>query len=299
MRALLTFCFLLFGLSSTAVAQDGFRFVVFGDLQDETPEGRAADRELIDQINAAEPNFSVYIGDIKGGGACTDELNTDVRSIFDQHEAPLVFTPGDNEWTDCWRDSMGRFDPIERKVGVIDMFTVEGESIGQTPMPLIQQNGQRENARWSRDGVLFATFHITGSNNNLRQNRAAADEHFARSDKNLEWLDIVFQEADETGAKALVILIHANPQWDARWWSPTGFDRFRNRLAREAESEEIPILVVHGDTHTFRIDTPLRGIDNLTRLEVFGPPQKGAVIVDVDPQGAQMFRFSTIVVDAD
>ena len=35
-------------------------------------------------------------------------------SEFNNFEAPFIYTPGDNEWTDCHRENNGSFDPIER-----------------------------------------------------------------------------------------------------------------------------------------------------------------------------------------
>ena len=282
---------------SLDAAAEPLRFVVFGDLQDETPAGRATDRTLIDDINAVAPAFSVFIGDIKGGGLCTDALNSEMRAIFDTHRSPLIYTPGDNEWTDCWQERMGAVDPTERKEAVIALFTADGESIGRTAMPLQQQDGQRENARWTAADVMFATFHVTGSNNNFRQDREAVAEHFARSDRNLTWLRETFQAAGEADAAAIALFIHGNPQWDAQPWAPTGFDRFRATLAEEANRFEGPILIFHGDTHTFRIDRPFEPVPHLTRLEVFGPPDRGAVIVKVDASIPELFSFSTITAE--
>ena len=269
------------------------RFIVFGDLQDTSEAGRAADRRLIAQINALGPAFSVYIGDIKGGGGdCSDELLAEMSAIFADHDAPLIFTPGDNEWTDCWREDAGGHDPLERQAAVVDLFTAEGVSLGQSPRALEQQEGRRENARWTEDGVVFVTLHMTGSNNNLRQNPAAVEEHFARDADNLEWLTQTFESAEAKTAAGMVIITHANPQWDARWWEPTGFDAFRAALRDQAAAFDRPILVVHGDTHTFRIDQPFRDVPNLTRLEVFGPPDRGAVLVELHPSEAEVFRIS-------
>ncbi|MEM9814047.1 MAG: hypothetical protein AAF913_15415, partial [Pseudomonadota bacterium] len=58
-----------------------------------------------------------------------------------------------------------------------------------------------------------------------------------------------------------------------------------------------PIVVAHGDTHTFRIDTPFRGAPRMLRVEVFGPPQRGAVIVEVDPSSPEVFRFAPLLLD--
>ncbi|MEM6610553.1 MAG: hypothetical protein AAF689_18490 [Pseudomonadota bacterium] len=281
-------------LSAPSAASD--RFVIFGDLQDSSPEGRARDAVLIDRINDIAPDFSVFIGDFKGGSApCSDALMAQMRAIFDRHEAPLVYTPGDNEWTDCWRAPAGGYDVNERKAAVVALFTAPGSSLGQDPMPLIQQEGQRENARWRWRDVVFATLHMPGSNNNLQQREDAIAEHQAREALNAIWLDETFSAASD--AAGLVLFIHANPRWEDGWWEPSGFDRFRNQLARRAGDVPGPIVVAHGDTHTFRIDKPFAGAPQVTRVEVFGAPQRGAVIMDVDPDSPEVFRFAPLLLD--
>lgn len=271
------------------------RFVVFGDLQDTSRSGRAADRQLIAQINRLNPDFSVFIGDIKGGdGDCSDKLIAEMRRIFDQHTSALVYTPGDNEWTDCWRDDAGGHDPRERQAAVVSAFTADGRSIGRQPLALTQQKGRRENARWFQGGVVFATLHMTGTNNNLRQDADAVAEHFAREADNAAWLSAAFETADAQDAAGVVLFTHANPQWDAPKWSPTGFDAFRDALRTHAAAFARPILVVHGDTHTFRLDHPFAGAPNVMRLEVYGPPDRGAVLVEVHPDEPELFRVAPL-----
>ena len=59
---------------------------------------------LIDAGNGLEPDFRVQVGDIKGGGApCTEEAYRTVLDLMQRSEPPLIYTPGDNEWTDCRR----------------------------------------------------------------------------------------------------------------------------------------------------------------------------------------------------
>ena len=36
------------------------------------------------------------------------------KVFFSLFESPLIYTPGDNEWTDCHRRSNGGYDPLER-----------------------------------------------------------------------------------------------------------------------------------------------------------------------------------------
>lgn len=280
--------------ASFAAAAD--RFVVFGDLQDSSPEGRLRDIELIERINEIAPVFSVYVGDIKEGTTeCTNELFATMRTVFDHHEKPLIFTPGDNEWTDCWRASAGGFDATERKDAVVSLFTAPGESIGQEPVHLDQQEGQRENARWRWNDIVFVTLHMIGSNNNLQQRADAIAEHQERDALNAEWL--AESVATASDAAGLFLFLHANPKWNAPWWEPTGFDRFRDQLAEVAASFPGPIVVAHGDTHSFRIDKPFFAAPRMTRVEVFGPPQRGAVIVDVRPESPELFRFTPFLLD--
>ena len=289
----LTALLVLLGGSSAASAE---RFVIFGDLQDSSPEGRQADAELIERINEIDPAFSVYTGDIKEADSpCTDELFATMRAVFDRHQSPLIFTPGDNEWTDCWRQPAGGFSATERKTAVVSMFTAPGKSLGQQTLTIEQQEGQRENARWRWNDIVFLTLHMTGSNNNFQQRGDAIAEHQLRDAFNAIWLEE--SEAAASDAAGLILFINANPQWNARWWEPTGFDRFRAQLAEIAADFQGQIVVAHGDTHMFRIDKPFLRAPEVTRVEVFGPPQRGAVIVDLSPHTPELFRFTPVLLD--
>ncbi len=290
------FLVLVMAFQGAPAANAADRFAVFGDLQDTGPEGRGRDELLIQRINEVAPAFSVYIGDIKGGdGDCSDKLYDQMRAIFDAHAAPLIYTPGDNDWTDCWRSEAGSYDANERKAAVVARFTSAGRSLGRETIPLQQQEGQRENARWRWKEIVFATLHMTGSNNNLQQREDAVAEHFEREARNTSWLKATFAEA--TNARAIVLFIHANPKWKSPWWEPTGFDQFRNNLAEFARTFDGPVIVAHGDTHTFRIDKPFSAAPNVTRVEVFGSPQRGAIIVEIDPEAPELFLFTPLLVD--
>src|SRR5262245_45547460 len=58
---------------------------------------------FIAAINA-DPSVSavIHVGDIHSGkGFCTEAYDNQIASLWQQYEKPLVYTPGDNEWTDC------------------------------------------------------------------------------------------------------------------------------------------------------------------------------------------------------
>lgn len=59
---------------------------------------------LIDDMNAQRLAFTVHDGDLKAGSSeCTDAVYTKALDYFNALKAPAMFTPGDNDWTDCDR----------------------------------------------------------------------------------------------------------------------------------------------------------------------------------------------------
>lgn len=295
-------CLLLLGLAvyvSPETQAQTVRFAVFGDLQEETAIGHQKDLMLADEINAAEPEFSVFVGDIQGGGPCTDQQRAEAVEIFARIEGPLVFTPGDNAWTDCNLRGKGDWDPLERLAKLRDDLVPVGQSLGRNPMPISQQDGEyRENARWVRGNVVFVTLHMPGGNNGVYPDRYAFEEYERRNAANLAWLRRAYQEVQDINAQGLVVFFHGNPGWDDIYWRATAYRDFKSLLAYEGEELAVPILAVHGDTHEFTIDKPLMfkdgrtRADHLTRLEVFGSPERGYVIVTADPRNPELFSFT-------
>jgi hypothetical protein len=101
-------------------------YAVIGDFP-YGPEKRAEMPGLIAMINA-DPAVErvVHLGDIKAGSNsdCSDAYFADIRAQFDTFDDPLVYTPGDNEWTDCHVASKnnGLYTPTERLVAVRNVF---------------------------------------------------------------------------------------------------------------------------------------------------------------------------------
>jgi hypothetical protein len=118
----------LTGAAPAALAQSrAFEFVAMGDMP-YTPEDYAKVDHLIDAINARKPALVIHVGDIISGRAeCSDENLTRSARQLERIEAPLIYTPGDNEWTDCHRPLGGRFDPLER---LVKLFAEGADEIG-------------------------------------------------------------------------------------------------------------------------------------------------------------------------
>ena len=278
-------------------------FVALGDQPYSLREQRSWP-DLIEAINRAEPTFVVHVGDIKRGSApCTGGWLLAVRALLSRIEAPVVYTPGDNEWTDCRRPEAGGFDPEERlaalrQVFFSGFFAGDDERLGverQSDDP--SHRDYVENARWSIEGVVFATLHVVGSNNNDREGDARAQNEFARrSAANRAWLAATLQRAEAEDARALVLFFHGDPFVRSRNGA-SGYREFLGALARAARAFKGPVLLVHGDSHEYWVDQPLidpadgAALSNVTRVEVFGSPTVEAVEVRVRWADAQPFAI--------
>jgi hypothetical protein len=301
-----------------------FVFVAFGDMPyclPQAPEacpgefGRVA--RLVRDINAANPAFSVFIGDTKGGSEiCSDERLLQPFSWMTLATAPLVYTPGDNEWTDCWQDRTGRYDPLERLAFLRARFFRDDRSLGRAQMRLTRQADVDpanrlyvENARWTRSGVVFATVHFMGSNNNRPTEpgetpasnppAGAMEEFQARDAANIAWMAAAFAEARATNAPAVVLAFQAEINYVERCGrgQDSGLRSFREALIREAAAFGRPVLIIHGDSHFWLHDRPFPQAQNVTRIMVPGDRETRAVRVAVDPAAADPWSFSLIGLD--
>ena len=285
---------------------DSLSFAVFGD----TPY-RHWEREnlpqLMAEMDAAKPAFAVNIGDIKGGGSpCSDAAFIDILNLFQAAAHPLIYTPGDNEWTDCARGG-GNYEPLERLARLRQLFHGDDYSLGQKKIRLERQSNDpkhglyRENTRWQADKLLFMTLNVPGSRNNIVDVRKPSSEYLTRNAAVLDWLAAGFRQAREQQLPGIVIFMHADPGLEkaVRGNSGTGYADLLKSLVAETRSFKGQVLLVHGDTHYHRIDKPLgdpatgKTLNNFTRLETYGSPFMGWIEVTVDTAKPDLFRFKS------
>ncbi|ARE39938.1 putative transmembrane protein [Rhodovulum sp. P5] len=119
--------------AGTAAMSEQFNFVLLGDVPYGKPETVFPPFEaLIDQINATNPDLVVHIGDTKSGSTLCDNAMLDAQlGYLNSFTAPTLYSPGDNEWTDCHRPKAGGFDPLERLDYIrTTYYTEPGKSFG-------------------------------------------------------------------------------------------------------------------------------------------------------------------------
>jgi hypothetical protein len=319
MRKAFTSAAFLAVLACDSVAHaEPFNFIALGDTPYNIPADYEKFQRLIGFINQAKPSFSIHVGDIKSGGTlCSEENYAKVAQIFAIFEQPLVYTPGDNEWTDCHRPAAGGYDPLERLAKLRAMFFgIPSQSLGKAPMPVESQANVMpifakyvENTRFEKDGVLFLTIHVVGSNNGFEA-RQGADQpqttaaYFERDRANVAWLKDGFDAARLRQAKAIIIAMQADP-YDTRQATPglplaSGFRNIVEAITRGAHDFKRPILVIHGDAHRMELarfqDIDMKPIPGVWRLEVMGEKDVHAIRVTVDPDDPSMFSFKPLIV---
>jgi hypothetical protein len=98
-----------------------------------------------------------------------------------------------------------------------------------------------------------------------------AREYTGREAANLDWLDGIFDLAEQQNAPAVVIGMQAD-MWDASAPASalTAFNALKAVLAARAAEFGRPVLVLEGDSHLFKVDTPAGQPGNLTRVVVQG-----------------------------
>jgi hypothetical protein len=274
-----------------------FNFVVLADTAYSIPKDYPAYYTLISTINHANPAFTIHLGDTKGGGTnCGDKAQKKILEDFGRFEGPLIYTPGDNEWTDCHRIVAGGYKPVERLKVIREWFFPNSDSLGRQPIKLRTQvdQGFPENALWWKAGVLFVTAHIVGSNNGLTDGyKKTESEYRRRNEANLRWIEQAFAEATLEKAEAVVLAYHANMFFETP--RPDGFKDVRSLIGELGSKFAKPVLLLHGDHHSFIIDQPYGGAAaNIIRLQSFGAPDIKAVSVRVDTAEDSVFSFGPI-----
>jgi hypothetical protein len=316
------------GRDETAPAR--YTVGLFGDAP-YNAQGKADYPFLLQDINDSRVAFSVFDGDLKAGGdgPCADSLYTTALSGFNTLEHPLVWVPGDNDWTDCW----GRygpatapfFDPLERLAHERQLFASTSRSLGRKTLTLTRESSEggpyalySENVRWTLGPVVYLGLNVQGSNDNYpyrdtdsrpdAEIQRMRDEQAARKAADLHWLDEGFRYAKQVDAKGVMIVWQADPNFnnENKPANPHEFDAYPDYVdALRSQSLAFPgqVVLVHGDSHYFKIDKPLtlasgKVLPNFTRVETFGAASTHWVRATIDPRSRNLFLFEPMVVPA-
>ena len=310
-----------------------FTFGLWGDMPYEKNNDAQTTAAVIRSIDRSDVAFSIFDGDIKdGSSACTDEVFTRTARTFNAMKAPMVYVPGDNEWTDCHRKNNGGWNNLERLDTLRKLMYADSRSFGRRKLALEHQDVPFvENTRFHKGGVVFAQVNVAGSNNNRvldekecgsKSARTAADceadnaEYAVRNAAVNRWIEESFKQARQRKAKGLVLTLQADPGFDlpetedldeakTRGWNrpESGYKDLMDTVIRETKAFDGQVLFVHGDTHVFKYDKPLHApldlLPNFTRLQTFGSPNNHWVHVTVNTRKPGVFTVRPVMVKPD
>ena len=249
-----------------------FAFALIGDM----PYGairEAPFARLVAEINRDnDVDFVMHAGDIKAGSErCDDSLIQHRFDLYQTFQRAFVFTPGDNEWTDCHRVNNGQYNPLERLAFVRSVFFPQvGHTTGGQVRPVRSQaEGSAypefvENVMFTKQSVMFATVHVVGSNNDLepwaghlscrqlrfaagrshRRIRTASGSHAGVAGRGLRGRGRHEGAVPVDPGKPLQS--PSNPAL-----CPGGFQAFLARLETRAQQYGRPVILAHGDDHFF------------------------------------------------
>ncbi len=287
--------------SADAPNDESFSFAVIGDV----PYGSAQIARfpaMVSELNEQdELRFVAHVGDIKAGSAqCTDDYFAAIKAQFDRFEAPLVYTPGDNEWVDCHRTNNGSYDPLERLDALRSVFFADpGTTLGANMPVTVPDPSLPENVTFGAQRVAFSVLNIQGSNNSLmpwtglgltEPTTAQLQEVASRTAADVAQLERTFADAKRTNARAVVIMAQADMfdpfllQLGAAEHPElvSGFRPIVEALAEGAREFGGEVYLFNGDSHVYTDDSPLAtgspwleiygqdGVDTLRRVTVQG-----------------------------
>ena len=186
-----------------------FTYAVYGDapygVNPSDNSETDATPAFVDAVNA-DPDVSavVHVGDIHSGKQfCTEAYDRQIAGLWSHFADPMVYTPGDNEWTDChkaaegggiYNATTGQIDVVKDAQGNpvdyasgnpvqnLDLvrsifFPHAGATLGSGSLHTLSQataydtahpeDAQYvENVIWKRKGFVFVTLNIPGGSNN-------------------------------------------------------------------------------------------------------------------------------------
>ena len=126
-----------------------------------------------------------------------------------------------------------------------------------------------ENVWWEKSGVLFVTLNIPGGSNNgtdpwygapamgAEQQQEVAE----RTAATLRWIDAAYNRATTQGYVGMVLLTQAD-MWDVDEAASgtahlSGYKPYLDKIAEGTKAYGMPVLMIMGDSHTYRSDNPL------------------------------------------
>ncbi len=214
-------------------------FSVIGDAPYGAAEVPLFLQQLEDHRRYSNAEFMVHVGDIMAGSEpCVEARYRETAEWLQAMDVPVFILPGDNEWVDC-------SDPDQAwSYWTQHLLRLEQRFCGVPPLET--QPVRSENFAFVKNGVLF-----------IGVNVVAGSEDGPMIDS-ADWVQA--QLAAKRGkVRAAVVFSQAGPS--------SSRDLFYDRFVADVTAFGAPVLLVHGDGHSWRYDIAFLA-PNLTRVQI-------------------------------
>lgn len=279
---------------------------------------------FISAVNA-DPDVDtvVHVGDIHSGQeTCRQDYDQAVFDMWKAYQDPLVYTPGDNEWSDCSKlpGQAPATNPWTNLQLVRSLFFPKpGYTLGQNPMKVTTQadvagrcHGENsdaafvENITYVKGGTLFMTLNLPGGSNNDADPWNASVvtdgglqqqvEREQRTKADLDWLERNFAQAQREHDIKQVVIFEQADMWDtADAANPAhlaNYEPFVKSIADHTNALDKPVMLVNGDTHTYRSDNPYSGAATAPLHPGYSVPGLHRLVVQGSAPGMEYLRLS-------
>lgn len=288
----------------TGKCLDRYTFAVIGDFPYSTKQLEELPA-IITQINK-DPDVSLvaHLGDIKEDQPCTTSYYREIKRQFDTFQDPLVYTFGDNEWADCYKQSDGNRNPLERLSALRKVFVPNPErTLGQNNEGVqMQDRKYPENVTFSHARVSFGAFHTTGPRNGLviwhgqqEPTPAQRAEVRKRTAADIKTIRATFKAARSEDQRAVVLFTQADmfATYFKSRADATPFAPIVRAISDEARKFSGPVYLFNGDTHQYVNDEPLSsGSEWLRTYRVRPLTNFSRVTIDGDENGKNYLKVT-------
>jgi hypothetical protein len=242
-------------------------FCVIADVPYFNNEKARLPGQIKNQVENCE--FLVHLGDImKGDVACDDEHYELVRGMLLNSTIPTFIIPGDNEWNDC-----GNSQEID---AAWDRWTnnfMQLENNWNHTFSVVRQQDHPENFYFIQKKTILIGLNIVGGR--VHDTR----EWTLRLTDEIDWVRSIVRMNVPMNAAGVIIMAHARPTADHALF----FDPLRDFIRDELENE-IPVLYLHGDGHSFLHTPNFYMQPNYLRIQHEGGVRDPVLKILADPQ---------------
>jgi hypothetical protein len=241
-------------------------FCVIADVPYIEREVQRLPGQIQNQIDGCE--FLVHLGDIMQGDIpCDEEHYALVQGMLLESAIPTFIVPGDNEWNDC-----GNGREIDTAWSLWEQHFLGLDRNWNHTLTTVRQTRYPENFYLIQKKTLIFGLNIVGGRVHDR------DEWDRRLSAEVDWIKSVTSANIPMNAAGIIILAHAKP-------TPAHsifFDGLK-AFIKDDLANEIPVLYLHGDGHSYFYNHYFLNEDNALQIQHEGGVRDPVLKIMADP----------------